>query len=117
MSIFAGTEFYQPPKCDRCDQLEEECSCAPPPVEAKDPSKQTARIQLENRKRGKVVTVIRGLAEGNPEPHFSALLGDLKSHVGAGGTITEDWIEIQGSHLERIERFLTERGFKTKRIG
>ena len=114
MSIFAGTEFYQPPKCDRCDQLEKDCECPPPEAEAKPPQKQTARIQAEKRKRGKVVTVIRGLAPGNPEPHFSNLLKKLKNHLGAGGTISEDTIEIQGEHVERIRSFLRQLGFKTK---
>ena len=114
MSIFAGTEFYQAPKCERCEQLMDECQCEPLPPEAKPPEKQTARIQAEKRKRGKTVTVIRGLAEGHPEPHFSNLLKQLKNHLGAGGTISEDFIEIQGNHIERIETFLKELGFRTK---
>lgn len=114
MSIFAGTEFYQPPKCDRCEKLVDDCSCEPLPPEATEPSKQTARLRVEKRKRGKMVTVVSGLAEGNPEPHLSNLLTKLKNHVGAGGTISDGDIEIQGTHQERLAKLLKDLGFKVR---
>lgn len=114
MSIFAGTEFYQEPKCDRCGLLEAECDC--PPVEVErvlvDPEKQTARIYKEKRKKGKVVTVIRGLpAEDNDLPE---LLKKLKNECGAGGCVDEDTVEVQGDHRERIEKALKKIGYRTK---
>jgi translation initiation factor 1 len=114
MRLFEGTEFYQPPRCDRCQALVEVCECPPPPVEKTPPEKQTARVQVEKRKKGKVVTVIRGLAEGNPDHHFSDLLTKLKNACGAGGTIQENTIEIQGNHKSRIEGILKEIGFRIK---
>ena len=117
MSIFAGTEFFQPAKCERCELLEEECQC--PPLEPEkvlmDPSKQTARISTEKRRKGKVVTVIRGLAAENND--LPGLLKTLKNHCGAGGSIQEDAVEIQGDCRERVQRHLSEIGFKTKIIG
>ena len=83
MSIFAGTDLYKEPTCDRCGKIEDECVCEPVPAEAKPPEKQTARLSVEKRKRGKMVTVIRGLAEGHPAPHFANLLTAIKNHVGA----------------------------------
>jgi translation initiation factor 1 len=117
MSIFAGTELYKPPSCETCGKIETDCVCEPqepPPALATAPEKQTARLQIEKRKRGKKVTVVRGLAEGHPEPHFSQLLTKVKNHCGAGGAIKDDAIEIQGDQLERLSAFLRQLGFKVK---
>lgn len=115
MRLFAGTPFDIPPKCDRCGKLEEECRCppAPPPAAPRiPPEKQTARLSIEKRKKGKVVTVVRGLpAVGNDLP---GLLTTLKNRCGAGGTIEGDECEIQGEHLERIRLVLSELGYKVK---
>ncbi len=61
--LFAGTPFDIPPTCDRCEKLEEECDC-PPMVEEKTwkaPETQTAKIKIEKRKKGKIVTLVTGL--------------------------------------------------------
>ena len=66
MRLFEGTEFDRPPRCDVCGQLEADCQCPPPPPLRIPPEKQTAKISVERRKKGKTVTVIRGLpAVGN----------------------------------------------------
>lgn len=113
--LFAGTEFFQPQKCDRCSKLVEECRCPPlpsAPAPLIPPEKQTAKLQVENRKKGKVVTVIRGLpAIGNDLP---ALLTLLKNSCGAGGSIDGDQIEVQGNHLQRIKESLAKLGYKVK---
>ena len=59
MSLFAGTQFYQEPKCDRCGLLDADCQCAPVEPERKlvDPNKQTARIRKE--KRAKIGLLIK----------------------------------------------------------
>ena len=114
MSIFKGTDLYKEPTCDRCGKTEDECVCEPLPVEAKPPEKQTAQLSTEKRKRGKMVTVIRGLAEGHPGPHFENLLTAIKNHVGAGGSIQDQQIEIQGDQLERVKNYLTGLVFKVK---
>ena len=112
--LFAGTPFDRPPVCERCGQLETACACPPLPV-AKSvipPAKQTARLALEKRKKGKVVTVISGLAAaGNDLP---ALLKRLKNQCGAGGTQEGDSLEIQGDHLDRLRTLLGEMGYKVK---
>ena len=113
--LFAGTIFDQPPTCERCGKLESECDCPPPPPEPAPlipPGKQTAKLAIEKRKKGKVVTVIRGLPEvGNDLP---GLLKSIKSSCGAGGTIKEDMIEIQGKHLDGVRSMLKEMGYKVK---
>lgn len=112
MRLFEGTEWDRPPRCERCGELEEDCQCGPPPKQLTPPSKQTARLTLEKRKKGKSVTVVRGLpAEENDLP---ALLQALKSACGAGGTVKDDLLEIQGDHLERVRDLLAARGYRLR---
>jgi translation initiation factor 1 len=112
MRLFAGTPYDQPPKCDRCGALEADCSCLPSPAACISPAKQVARLTVEKRRKGKVVTVIRGLsAAGND---LRVLLGRLKSQCGAGGTLQEDRLEIQGEHVERIRALLSALGYGVK---
>ena len=76
------------------------------------PEKQTARLAVERRKKGKVVTVVRGLpAEENDLP---ALLGQLKAACGAGGTVKGDLLEIQGDYLERVRGLLADAGYRVR---
>jgi len=112
MRLFAGTPFDISPKCDRCGVLDADCQCPPLPMGRIPPNQQTATLTVEKRKKGKVVTVIRGLTErANDLP---ALLSQLKSQCGAGGTIQEDCVEIQGEHVGRIRETLTAIGYKVK---
>ena len=112
MRLFAGTPFDRPPKCERCGALEADCQCVPLPAARIAPAMQTVRLRVEKRRKGKVVTVVRGLsAEGNDLP---ALLSQLKSQCGAGGTIQEDGLEIQGEHVERMGALLRELGYVVK---
>jgi len=112
MRLFEGTEFDRPPRCERCGELEEDCTCPPEPPPRIDPEKQTARIAVEKRKKGKLVTVIRGLpAEGNDLP---GLLTKLKSNCGAGGTLKDDELEIQGNNLDRVRDELKKIGYRVK---
>ena len=113
--LFEGTKWDIPPRCDRCSKLEEECQCPPEPPSAPElipPAKQTARLAVEKRKGGRTVTVIRGLsAEGNDLP---ALLKQLKDECGAGGSIKEEHLEIQGKQLDRIRSCLQQTGYRVK---
>ena len=114
MGLLAGTPWDRPPVCERCDKLESECSCPPEaaPSNLIPPNKQTAKLAVEKRKRGKVVTVVRGLtAVANDLP---ALLARLKNACGAGGTLDGDSLEVQGDHLERLRGLLGEMGYKVR---
>lgn len=113
--LLAGTIFDRPPHCERCDLPEEDCRCPPPEPEAPatvPPEKQTARVSVEKRKRGKMVTVIRGLAAADND--LPALLTLLKTQCGAGGSLQEDSIEIQGRHLQRLRDELRKIGYRVK---
>lgn len=112
MRLFEGTEFYRPPKCERCGELEDVCECPPEPAPKLDPGKQTAKLAVEKRKKGKTVTVVRDLpAEGNNLPE---LLKKLKSACGAGGTLKDEELEIQGNNLDRVREELKKIGYRTK---
>ena len=112
MRLFEGTPFDRPPRCERCDKLEEECDCPPEAEPTLAPEKQTARISIEKRKKGKVVTIVRNLpAVGNDLP---ALLTKLKTACGAGGTLKEETLEIQGRHLDSVRDVLQKIGYRVK---
>ncbi|MCP4189159.1 MAG: translation initiation factor [Planctomycetaceae bacterium] len=112
MRLFEGTEFDQPPKCDRCGDLEADCQCPPPPKTYRDPSEQTARVLIEKRKRGKQVTTVNGLS--SHETDLKALLSKLKEICGAGGAVKDEVLEIQGDHVDRIRKSLMEFGYRVK---
>lgn len=60
-----------------------------------------------------MVTVVEGLpAEGNDLP---ALLTQLKTTCGAGGTLKEETLEIQGSHVERVCDCLVAIGYRVRK--
>jgi len=113
--LFAGTEWDEPPRCERCRELEAVCTCPPagPPAKPQAvPNSQTARLAVEKRKRGKLMTVVRGLAAADND--LPALLTQLKNHCGAGGTVKDDQIEIQGDHLHRIQQKFVEIGYRVR---
>jgi len=112
MRLFEGTEFDRPPRCDDCGELEADCQCPPPPPPRIEPGKQTATVSVEKRKKGKTVTAIHGLpAMGNDLPE---LLSKLKHACGAGGTLRDEVLEIQGKQAERVKEVLLRLGFKVK---
>jgi translation initiation factor 1 len=113
MRLFAGTPFDRPPKCDRCGELETDCKCVPRPAARIAPAQQTARLTVEKRRKGKVVTVIRGLSTAIND--LPSLLSQLKSRCGAGGAIQDDKLEIQGAQVERISAVLNELGYVVKK--
>lgn len=112
MRLFEGTPFDRPPRCERCGELEEACGCPPEPPPRIPPEQQTARLSVEKRKKGKLVTVVRGLcAEGNDLPE---LLTQLKNTCGAGGALKEDVLEIQGNQFDRVREVLLKLGYRVK---
>jgi translation initiation factor 1 len=64
---------------------------------------------------GKVVTVVRGLSERGVA--LDALAAELKRLCGAGGTVKDDAVEIQGDHRERVAERLRALGHSVKLAG
>jgi translation initiation factor 1 len=95
--------------------LEAECACPPIVVEPVRlaPETQTARLKLEKRPKGKVVTAVVGLdPTGND---LEALATKLKARCGTGGTVKDGAIELQGDHVNTAEAALKGIGYKVKR--
>lgn len=92
---------------------EEQAEAAPAYPSA---SKQTARIERDRKRRaGKTVTVVSGLR--HDPATLEALLKKLKQQCGAGGTLKDGEIEIQGDHRERVAAALMAMGYKVKHVG
>ena len=73
----------------------------------------TAYIERDRKgRKGKVVTVISGL-KGN----LKTLQKELQKQCGAGGSVKNNAIEIQGDHRDKIAAILQKKGFKVKLKG
>jgi len=73
------------------------------------------RLRLDRRASGRLVTVITGLPASQAQ--LVTLARGLRAACGAGGTVKDKTVELQGDHRERVEAFLAERGLKSKRTG
>ncbi len=74
--------------------------------------RQTARLRVEKRAKGKLVTVVAGLKPD--ETDLPGLLVRLKNSCGAGGNLVDELLELQGDHRARIEKLLMDAGYKVK---
>ena len=95
--------------CPRCGNDPLRCACEkpkPPPA-----GKPTVRLRMEKR-RGKPVTVLA--ATGLDAGTLASLLKEVKTLCGAGGTLKEGEIEVQGEHRDRLRPLLAERGYVVK---
>ena len=73
------------------------------------------RLRLDRRASGRLVTVVTGLP-GRPG-EVLALAKALKAAAGAGGTVKEGALELQGDHRDLVEGALRARGLRSKRSG
>jgi translation initiation factor 1 len=64
---------------------------------------------------GKAVSVISGLQLSEPE--LAELATRLKKMCGAGGSVRNDTIEIQGEHRDRLVAELCKLGYPARRSG
>ncbi|MBF2002011.1 MAG: translation initiation factor [Synechococcales cyanobacterium M58_A2018_015] len=86
------------------------------PVAELPPHQQQVRVQATRAgRKGKTVTVITGF-QAKPET-LAALLKQLKGQCGAGGTLKDNEIEIQGDHSQKIVEILLQQGYKAKISG
>ncbi len=86
------------------------------PIQELPPSQQNPRVQAtRSGRKGKTVTVISGF-QSKPET-LQALVKELKTQCGTGGTVKDNEIEIQGEHKQKILEILTKLGYKAKISG
>ena len=73
----------------------------------------TVRVRLDTKgRKGKLVTLVEGL-QHNPTTK-EELARILKQYCGAGGTVKDGNIEIQGDQRERVEKKLSEMNYVVK---
>jgi translation initiation factor 1 len=101
--------------CPACRQPVAQCACrtaAPPPPRGDG----IVRVSRETQGRGgKAVTVVRGLPLDAVA--LAALGKQLRSACGAGGTVKDGVVEVQGDHGERVMAWLRKQGWAVKRAG
>lgn len=86
------------------------------PVQELPPNQQQVRVQTSRKgRKGKTVTVVTGF-QAKPET-LASLLKQLKAQCGAGGTVKDNEIEIQGDHAQKIVQLLNQLGYKAKVSG
>ncbi|OFW02102.1 MAG: hypothetical protein A3I61_03760 [Acidobacteria bacterium RIFCSPLOWO2_02_FULL_68_18] len=98
--------------CPKCGWPARDCKCSRPAEEAV-PARPVAKLRIEKKARGgKTVTVVDGL------PRNSAFLRnlsqELKRACGAGGSVFDTGVEVQGDMRERVRAVLLARGFIVK---
>ncbi|MCE9645516.1 MAG: translation initiation factor [Chloroflexi bacterium] len=80
------------------------------------PQQQTVYLHRESSGRGgKAVTLVKKLVLSADD--LGTLAKKLKNECGAGGTIKDGLIEIQGEHREKIAAVLQKLGYKVKIAG
>ncbi|MGE5236783.1 MAG: stress response translation initiation inhibitor YciH [Acidobacteriota bacterium] len=98
--------------CPRCGWPVKVCRCSSAIAEPV-PSVIVAKLRIEKAGRGgKTVTVVDNLPHS---PGFlRELVKELKRACGAGGTVGEGRVEIQGDHRGRVRELLLGRGWTVK---
>jgi len=97
--------------CPDCRQPLAGCQCKANAVILGDGVVRVSR----QKKGGKTVTLVKGLALD-----AAALAGlgkALRTACGAGGTVKDGVIEVQGDHCDAVMAMLTEQGHRPKRAG
>ena len=94
MGLFDGTQWQRPVLCETCGKLAAECECPAPAPARLAPEKQTARLAIEKRAKGKMVTVVRGLgAADNDLPDPTARKCYIGTHNYRAGRAAGDLVK------------------------
>jgi translation initiation factor 1 len=80
------------------------------------PDDGVVRVSRERGGRnGKTVTLVTGLPERGAA--LDARAAELKRLCGAGGTVRDGAVEVQGDHRDRIAQHLRAQGLRVKLAG
>ena len=100
--------------CPGCGQPVGECACRK--QRAIPVGDGIVRVSRETKgRKGQGVTLVTGIPLD--EEGLRRLATELKRKCGAGGTVKEATIEIQGDHRDLLAAELTQRGYTVKRAG
>lgn len=90
--------------CKICGLPKDLCVCESISREA-----QKIEVRVQNRRFGKMVTVVSGLS--TKDVNVEDITKRLKNKLACGGTSKEGIIELQGDHRKRIKPALIDAGF------
>jgi translation initiation factor 1 len=101
-------------RCPTCGWPQRDCKCS---IQfRKDeavPAKLTAKLRMEKKGRGgKAVTVVYDLPDN--QAFLKELSQELKRACGAGGSVIEGGVEIQGDLRDRVRDILQKKGYAVK---
>jgi translation initiation factor 1 len=91
--------------CTRCGLPQRLCVC-----EELTSTGQAVTLRIDERRYGRRMTVIEGF---DATIDLDDLASELKSTLACGGTVTNQTIELQGDHRDRIDSALHKYGFHT----
>ena len=99
--------------CPKCGWPETDCHCSSNlPAAEPVPAKIRVNLSIEKRGSGKIVTRIDGLPRNRE--FIESLTRDLKKSCGTGGRASEEFLELQGDHRERLRELLAKKGWTVK---
>lgn len=82
----------------------------PVEVDTLAPEEQKLKVSIDRKQRkGKVVTLVTGFV--GTADDLDDLARSLKTACGTGGSAKEGEIIIQGEQLEKVKKFLIDRGY------
>ena len=90
--------------CPKCGLPKNLCVCKEIAKE-----EQKIKIRVDNRRFGKVVTVVMGIDDSKSAEE---IMRDLKRKLACGGTLKGSEIILQGAHRNKVKALLLEKGFK-----
>jgi translation initiation factor 1 len=98
--------------CPGCGWPQRDCKCSSR-LEQAVPARIVAKLRLEKKARGgKTVTVVDGLPRNSA--FLKELSQELKRACGAGGSVFETGVEVQGDMRDRVRDVLLKKGFVVK---
>jgi len=100
--------------CPTCTKPISDCVCSQDPEGPLGDGQVRVSRETKGRK-GKGVTLISGLPVDAKD--LQKLAKQLKRKCGAGGTVKDGLIEIQGEHRDLLVQALNALGYKAKRSG
>ena len=97
--------------CPGCGWPADNCRCSKLVEDDRVPARIVAKLRIEKKGRGgKTVTVVTGFV-GIGQPEKERLAKEIQQACGAGGTVKEGRIEIQGDQRETVARIPAKAGF------
>lgn len=84
----------------------------PPGPDSRPAGGKGIRLRLETRPGGRVVTLVLGLP--GTDADIASVAKSLKSACGAGGTVKDGVVELQGDHRAAAQAALAARGLKAR---